>query len=79
MMRFIALINDAGVVQRILKHLKVWDPIPDPALLSGHDPVSAMTTCIAETLAFLKAGPKGEALFKSQRKKCDLRHTFAVK
>ena len=28
-MRIIALIDDAGVVERILKHLDAWDPQPD--------------------------------------------------
>ena len=41
MMRFIALIDDAGVVERILRHLKVWDPIPDLITPAGPDPVSA--------------------------------------
>ena len=31
-MRIIALIDDVDVIERILKHLKVWDPQPD----SGH-------------------------------------------
>ena len=34
-MRIIALIEDADVVERILKHLKVWKPLPDTA---GPDP-----------------------------------------
>jgi hypothetical protein len=28
-MRIIALIEDADVVERILKHLRVWKPLPD--------------------------------------------------
>jgi hypothetical protein len=38
-MRIISLINDADVVKRILRHLKVWDPIspagPDPPWPDG--------------------------------------------
>ena len=61
-MRIIALIDDANVVERTLRYLKVWDPIPDPITAAGPDPVSATATYIAETLAFLKVGPKGETL-----------------
>ncbi len=39
-MRIIALIDDADVVERILRHLKVWDPIPDPISPAGPDPHS---------------------------------------
>ena len=28
-MRIIAIIDDAGVIERILKHLSVWDPQPE--------------------------------------------------
>ncbi len=28
-LRIIALIDDADVVERVLEHLKVWDPLPD--------------------------------------------------
>ena len=28
-MRIIALIDDAGVIERILKHLSGWDPQPE--------------------------------------------------
>ena len=48
-MRIIALIDDADVVERILTHLKVWDPIPDP--ITPADPVSPW--------------PKGDTLFLS--------------
>ncbi len=37
-MRIIALIDDADVVECILTHLKVWDPIPDPISPVGADP-----------------------------------------
>ena len=37
-MRIIALIDDADVVERILRHLKVWGPIPDPISPAGPDP-----------------------------------------
>ena len=37
-MRIIALIDDAGVLERILRHLKVWGPIPDPISPAGRDP-----------------------------------------
>ncbi len=37
-MRIIALIDDADVVERILRHLKVWDTIPDPISPAGPDP-----------------------------------------
>ena len=36
--RIIALIDHADVVERIRKHLKVWDPIPDAVKPSGPDP-----------------------------------------
>ena len=29
---------DADVVERILRHLKIWNPIPDPIILSDPDP-----------------------------------------
>ena len=34
-MRIIALIDDVDVVERILKHLKVWDPQPDTLTPAG--------------------------------------------
>lgn len=42
-MRIIALVDDAGVIERILKHLKVWHPrtesrspaVPDPPWPDG--------------------------------------------
>lgn len=37
-MRIIALIDYANVVDRVLTHLKVWDPIPDPITPAGPDP-----------------------------------------
>ena len=37
-MRIIALIEDADVVERILKHLNVWDPQPATLLPAGPDP-----------------------------------------
>ena len=37
-MRIIALIDDADVIERILKHLKVWDPLPDTVSPAGPDP-----------------------------------------
>ena len=37
-MRIIALIDDVDVVERILKHLKVWDPQPDTLTPAGPDP-----------------------------------------
>ncbi len=37
-MRIIALIDDAAVIERILKHLKVWDPGPAPIRPAGRDP-----------------------------------------
>ncbi len=36
-LRIIALI-DACVVERILRHLKLWDPLPDPISSAGPDP-----------------------------------------
>ena len=61
-MRSVALIDDADVIERILKHLNVWDPLPDPVKPPGPDPVSAMATHVAGPPAFLEAGPKGETL-----------------
>ncbi len=37
-MRIIALIDDADVVERILRHPKVWDPVHNPVKPSGPDP-----------------------------------------
>ena len=37
-MRIIALIDDVDVLERILKHLKVWDPQPDTLTPAGPDP-----------------------------------------
>ena len=37
-MRVIALIDDAGVLERILKHLDAWDPQPDTLTPAGPDP-----------------------------------------
>ena len=37
-MRIIALIDDADIVERILKHLKLWDPVSDPFNPVGPDP-----------------------------------------
>ncbi len=34
----IAHIDDACVVERILRHLKMWDPLPDPISPAGPDP-----------------------------------------
>ncbi len=34
----IALIDDANVVERILTHLKVWDPVPDSITPAGTNP-----------------------------------------
>jgi 5-methylcytosine-specific restriction endonuclease McrA len=37
-MRIIALIDDTDVVERILRHLKAWDPPPDTLTPAGPDP-----------------------------------------
>ncbi len=37
-LRIIALINDAVVVERILRHFEVWDQLPETIVLSGPDP-----------------------------------------
>jgi hypothetical protein len=37
-MRIIAVIDDAGVIERILKHLSVWDPQPETHSPAGPDP-----------------------------------------
>ena len=37
-MPIIALIDDADVVERILRHLKLWDPLPEPISPAGPDP-----------------------------------------
>ena len=39
-MRIIALIDEVDVVERILKHLKVWEPQPDTLIPAGPDPPS---------------------------------------
>ena len=36
-MHIIALIDDADVVKRILKHLKLWDPLPETISPAGPD------------------------------------------
>ncbi len=37
-MRIIALIEDGDVIERILKHLNVWDPQPKTIAPAGPDP-----------------------------------------
>jgi hypothetical protein len=37
-MRIIALIDDADVIERILKYLIVWDPKPETISPAGPDP-----------------------------------------
>jgi hypothetical protein len=37
-MRIIALIDDAGVIERILRHLNLWDPQPETPSPAGPDP-----------------------------------------
>ena len=37
-MRIMALIDDADVVERILRHLTLWDPLPEPISAAGPDP-----------------------------------------
>ena len=37
-MRIIALIDDVDVVERILKHLNVWDPPPNTLTPTAPDP-----------------------------------------
>ncbi len=37
-MRIIALIEDADIVERILRHLYVWDPLPEALSPAGPDP-----------------------------------------
>ena len=37
-MRIIALIDDTDVIERILKHLKAWDPQPETISPAGPDP-----------------------------------------
>ena len=37
-MRIIALIDDADAVERILRHLKMCGPIPEPITPAGPDP-----------------------------------------
>ena len=37
-MRIIALIDDVDVVERILRHLDQWDPLPDTLAPAGPDP-----------------------------------------
>jgi hypothetical protein len=37
-MRIVALIDDAGVIERILKHLSMWGPQPESRSPAGPDP-----------------------------------------
>jgi len=37
-MRIIAFIDDIDVIERILKHLNVWDPPPNTLTPTGPDP-----------------------------------------
>jgi len=37
-MRIIAFIDDADVIERIFKHLNVWDPPPNTLTLAGPGP-----------------------------------------
>lgn len=39
-MRIIALIDDNAMIERILRHLKVWNPPPASIQQSGRDPPS---------------------------------------
>ena len=39
-MRITALIDDGDLIERILKHLNVWDPQPKTISPSGPDPTS---------------------------------------
>ncbi len=34
----IIVIDDAKVIERILRHLNIWDPPPDPVVPRGSDP-----------------------------------------
>ena len=61
-MRMIALIHDANVVERILRHLKVWDPIPDSIIPAGPEPPSPTALGVALRPACLQSWPKGETL-----------------
>jgi hypothetical protein len=38
LMRIMALIDDAAVIERIPRHLKAWDPGLAPAQPAGRDP-----------------------------------------
>lgn len=40
-MRIIALIEDADVIERILRHLSIRDPPADPVIPKGPDPLHA--------------------------------------
>jgi hypothetical protein len=48
-MRIIALINEVDVVERILKHLKVWEPQPDTLTPAGPDPPSPQGVTLSLT------------------------------
>ena len=37
-MRIIAFIDDAGLIERILRHLNLWDPQPETPSPAGPDP-----------------------------------------
>jgi hypothetical protein len=37
-MRIIALLDDVAVIERILRHLRTWDPRPAPVQPAGRDP-----------------------------------------
>jgi hypothetical protein len=45
-MRIIALIDDAGVIERILTHLSLWNPQPENRSPAGRrPPLHAMPAC----------------------------------
>jgi len=61
-MRIITLIDDINVVERILKHLKVWDLVSDRLKSSSPDPPSATAPGVALPPASLPSWPDGETL-----------------
>jgi len=56
-MRIIALIDDTGVIERILKHLSVWDPQP----FAG---VCRAAVCSSVFLETTDGLPESQALYE---------------
>ena len=55
-MRIIAVIDEEAVIRRILKHLRLWNPAPEPPEHPARDPPSATAPGVALPPAHPRAG-----------------------